>query len=306
MYNEEQKLKYLRVVESDSSSAYISTMFNRFEKYETKCSKDIAYWDESSIYKTISAMSFDYGTIKQYLSILSAYRAWACCKYSPQGYQKLNADNVDLSGAIQSCLIRSPAALKNELANVIELDQGYYIVAAACFAWLGIDMKTMPFLKDSSVNFIEKSIIDEACNIEIHHIDKEIIDILQEYWTTTEAIRMHKTKCKAYPLYNGMFLHLMVGANSKKKIKPINYDSIRKEFGDLASRAMSPEGEQSRLSCPNLLRAGGLYRLYQLEKSGVDIFSGKSDELLLKTYSAPGKTYDIRSLYRQYKKAFNL
>lgn len=219
---------------------------------------------------------------------------------------KLDVSNVDLTKAIRGNIIQSPDLFKKEISRVRELDQGHYIVAAACFAWLGVDIKTMPLIKDTSVNFDKKSIVDLECNIEIYNIDDTLLYMLKEYWETTEATRWHKHECRVYPIYNGKFLHVFSGVNSKKDSRQISYGSIRNEFMNLSNDAVSSDSQHKRLEYKNIRRSGVLYKLFQLESNGVDITDKRSEELMKTVYSTPGKDYDIRSLYRQYKKAFDL
>lgn len=310
MYNEEQKLQYLETIESESSRKYASNTLQRFEQAEESVGLDIAEWDVGKIYSTIESMYiFDFGTMKQYLSILSGYIKYVRSRGSNNRgdfIPKLDISCIDISQNIRDIIIRSPFDLQNELRKAIDPSQGYYIVAAACFAWLGIDIRTMPLIKDTAVDFTLREIVDANCDIDIRGIDSAILGILREYWETEEAIRWHHAACRVYPLNNGKFLHLMVGENSKKDIGPVKVRSIQMEFTSICKAYEKNTGEQSPLSYSNLLRSGGLYRIYQLEKSGVDVFSGKSDDILAKTYAAPGKTFDIRSLYRQYKRAFDL
>lgn len=313
MYNEEQKLHFLNTIESESSRKAITSMFNRFEEYEDELRQDIAEWHIDQIYNTIEGMYiFDFGTIKQYLSTLTSYKRYVASIHNSNNRNdlivlpKLDASNVDITQNIRRVFIKSPSMLKSEIEKTIDPSQGYYVCAAACFAWLGIDTKTMPHIKDSAVDFHNKSIVDEEYNIAIYNIPEEIIDVLRQYWEADEAIRWHHAPCRVYPIYNGKFLHVMSGANSKKQSAPIKYTSIRNDFAKMAQMAKTSENTPSRLEYPNILRSGGMYRLYQLEKEGIDIFAGKNDELLQTTYSAPGKLFDIRSLYRQYKRAFDL
>ena len=313
MYNEEQKLRFLDTVESESSRKAITSMFNRFEEYETKLHQDISEWRIDQIYSTIEDMYiFDFGTIKQYLSTLTLYKRHFVSTHNRNNENdliilpKLDASNVDITHNIRKVFVKDPNALKFEIEKTLDPSQGYYVCAAACFAWLGIDTKTMPLIKDSAVDFHNRSIVDKECNITIYNIPEEIIDILRQYWETDEAIRWHHAACRVYPIYNGKFLHVMSGVNSKKQSSPIKYTSIRNDFAKMAQMAKTSDNIPSKLEYPNILRSGGMYRLYQLEKEGVDVFSGKNDDLLQSTYSAPGKTFDIRSLYRQYKRAFDL
>lgn len=313
MYNEEQKLKFLKTIESESSNKAIVHMFNRFEDLEVERQTDIADWQLNQIYNAIEELYiFDFGTMKQYLSTLTAYKRYVDNYCRPINNRakvlspKLDISNIYIADKIKRIFIKDPFDLKRTIESVIDPSQGYYICAAVCFAWLGIPTKTMPLISDSSVNFYVRSIVDSECGINIQDIPFEIMDVLKKYWDADEAIRVHHAPCRVYPVYNGKFLHIMSGQNSKKQVKPINYTSIRNEFAQLANKIRPDDGTPSRLEYPNIMRSGGLYRVRQLEEKGVDVFVGASDDLLLQAYAAPGKTFDIRSLYRQYKLAFNL
>lgn len=299
MYNEEQKLKYLETIESASSRKSIGAMFNRFEKYEHKLDRDIAGWGPEQIYEMLADLhSFDFGTIKQYISSLSSYR-----DYIGTNTATLCAQDVDLTNAIKCSIIPNPQVLVHEIKKIRDPSQGYYICAAACFTWLGIDINIAPKIDAGSVNFVSKSIVDHYCGVCITDIDQNIIDVLKEYWGTKEAIRGNGM---AYPLNNGKFLRLMVGFNSAKIPAPIKVASIHTDFSNMKKEYTKKYNKTCPLGYSELQKGGGLYRLYQLEKMGVDISKSESDASLLSTYSAPGKTFDIRSLYRQYKRAFNL
>ena len=298
MYNEEQKRRFLEAIESDSSRNYAEIMFNRFAAFEEKYGKDIASWDSELVYKVMGKLyTFDFGLIKQYLSTLNMYRDSAD--------DRLDVSKIDLSQSIREVFIKDTFELQAEIRKLKDPKDGYYICAAICFAWLGIPAATMPFIKESSVDCKNHTIIDADCNVCITDIDENIIKVLSEYIETKESTRMHKSLCKVYPTYNGMFLRRMDGINSKKDVGPIKRASLLKEFQRI-SGDKKKENQPRKTDYTSILRSGGMFRLYQLEKSGVDVFSGKNDDLLLQTYGAPGKTFDIRSLYRQYKRAFNL
>lgn len=311
MYNEEQKLKYLETIESESSRKSAYNSLNKFSDIEHAKNRDISTWDSNEIYEAINNIhSLDFDTIKRYLACVSSYIAFSRANTHDENYYadgfKLDVSNVDLTHAIRENIIQSPDLLKKEISRVRELDQGHYIVAAACFAWLGIDIQTMPMINDTAVNFDKKSIVDTECNIEIYNIDDTLMYILKVYWETTEAIRWHKHACRVYPIYNGKFLHVFSGINSKKSASQIRYGSIRNEFMNLSNDSINNDGKPGKLEYKNIRRSGMLYKLFQLESNGVDITDRKSDELMKTIYSNPGKDYDIRSLYRQYKRAFNL
>lgn len=314
MYNEEQKLLYLDTIQNKSGAINAKRMFNRFQLKEAEKHTDIAEWAADEIYNAIEHMYiFDYDTIKQYLSTLYDYRLFikrASAKYTNNRVMvitpKLDASNIDLTFAIRNALIRTPQDLKKEISHAIEIDQGHYTAAALCFVWLGIDIEIMPLIRDTSVDFENRSIVDRECNIDIRDIDYSIIDILRLYWQTTEAIRWHNSACKAYPIYNGRFLHIFAGANSEKDTGPIKPSNLKKSLSRVVSKLEEDGHNPQKIDRLNVRMAGGLYRLYQLEKSGVDVLSSKSDDILLKTYNGPGKAYDIRALYRQYKFAFDL
>lgn len=299
MYNEEQKLKFLETIESESSRKYIVGMFNRFEKHETASDKDFATWSADEIYSMICDLYIlDFGTIKQYLSSLTNYR-----DYIGANLEQLNAQDIDLTPAIQQALVPSTAVLKNEMNKILDPSQGNYMRAAICFAWLGIDAHVMPLIKSTSIDFEAHIIHDSECGLHIIDVDDNIIQALKEYSEVKEAIRGNG---RAYPLYNGRVIRLMAGANSSKVPEVIKVASIYTEFSTLKKKYEDKFHRQTPLEYANVLRSGGLSRLYQLEKDGIDIFDGKNDELLQSTYAAPGKLFDIRSLYRQYKRAFNL
>lgn len=301
MYNEEQKRKFLEKIESSSSRNYAEGMFNRFEKIEQKLGVDIVDFQATEIYDAIDALFIiDYGTVKQYLSVISAYKRMITGKPSDD----LNASDVDLSKAIRQICIPTPEDLKREISKVRDLKQGYYITAGACFAWLGITMPTMPLIKDVAVDFNKRCIVDENCNIAIYDIDETIMDIMQQYWEVEEAIRNHHAPCKVYALHNGRFLHLMVGSNSKKDIAPIKYKNLETEFVRLGGDAKVGKEIPSKLHFKNIQRSGGLNRLYKIEKNGIAVEDMSEDEIL-QVYRAPGRYYDIKALYHQYKRAFN-
>lgn len=299
MYNEEQKYMFLNTLESESSKKSLRSMFNRFSKYEAAIECDIASWDPQDIYRMICELHiFDFGTIKQYLSSLTNYR-----NYVDINTEVLDVQDIDITEPIRHCLIPSPSVLIQKMDKILDPEQGNYMRAVICFAWLGIDVHVMPLLQNTAVDFKAHSIRESQYNIYISDIDDLIIKALEQYHDVREAIRGNG---KAYPLYNGRFLRLMVGANSAKVPDPIKVANIHSEFYALKGKYESKFKSPFPLEYANLLRSGGLYRIYHLEKTGVNIFTMQADELLLQTYSAPGKTFDIRSLYRQYKKAFNL
>lgn len=299
MYNEEQKLKYLETIESESSRKYAITMFNRFEKCEQDVFGDIASWDEDQTYDAINLVHIlDFSTIKQYLSYIEAYK-----EFTGGNNVSLNAQEINLTNAIRDVIIPNTEDLNIELRKTSNPMHGNYFCAAVCFAWLGVNIQVMPNIKSDAVLFSSNMIIDNECNIHMSDIDNLVINILEEYWNVAEAIRGNG---KAYPLNNGRFIRLMVGANSRKIPKPINVASIYTTFTTFKEKYEAMYNKPFKLFYGDVLKSGGLYRLYQAERQGVDWSTNSSDASLLSIYAAPGKTFDIRSLYRQYKRAFNL
>ena len=306
MYNQEIKERFLAEYEGGRKvSARIN--FESIGKYEELCGKDFA---EMSACEAIEALKYvhikTYGTAFGILSFVRNYIKW-CREKSVfdninNGLVSLTVDDIDISDELKTMLFTSEDELINAMRSVRPFDDGYYDVIVVLLVWLGIPQKQITSIKINDVNLSDSTVIFE--DIEIKFSDS-IRDILSLYAKTKTGARIQADSVRTVYRDDSYDTFVRKFSAPKQLGKKLTNSQIE-DAVYLLNKAYVEQGNDPKFTSGSVMHSGGLRRVYELEKQGVDVFSIKNKNAVIQAYRVKAKLYEILWLYKNYKKAFNL
>ena len=313
MYNKEIKERFFR--ENEIKETYVaeeSTFFEKIGVYESKISMDIAQMGRDSVVSAINSVEItEYSTAEHYMSILKNYTKW-CLDNSvfdnpAGGALSLTIKDIDLAKILSKTLFRNDLEFVSAMRKVRTFDDGYPEPVYWAFAWLGVERKFVLSLKDSAVDLVNRVIYDEIGNVIVDGFSDVIYNVLDQY-----------VRCNSSTRENGSSITEVIKDRSVdtfiKKFCSKKSGKFGNEFTDnqitsytaKLNRMYESLGYSQKLTYTNIQESGGLYRVFQLEQSGVDVFSKKNANLVQKAFRIPKQYYKIIWKYKFYKEAFDL
>lgn len=297
MYNEELKMDVIKQKCFKGSISSYVTLFNAASSFEEKLQKDLSNFTNDEIIELLNSFDFTHPqSVRDTLAEINKYKEWRGTQ--PHSVTK---DDVDFAASIRRTLYDSAHSLIMEIQNAVGLDEGFYVVPALCFAWIGISLEDAGQVPYDGIDFVKGVIYNPSGSVIASFSEPEITEALLVYSKTTEAIRTQNRTFTVRPLFNEKFLHLMVTHGSKKIPKPLSRKDIMREATILKEKAKS-----TRMTYSNILKSGKLNRLYRLEKSGIDVYSSSNHDIVQQIFADKNNVFDNLFLYRKYKEAFNL
>lgn len=315
MYNEEIKERFLE--EYAANGAAVTgrrANFNNLSIYEESIGKDLAEMDSSEASSAINSLEYyEYGSATTIFSFFKKYVNW-CMENelfdgSPYGVLTLSSEVIDPSEVYKKVLFRDEDDLIKTLSSVVSFNDGNVEVVSILFGWLGVKLPKAICLKESQVDLENKRILNLDGSIMIPCFSDTIRDKLEVYSSTKSGLRMNGTTPYVVVRDNtwDTFIKQFCTQGSEKMGEPIDPDNVTTYISRL-KRKFSSDGGTKEISISNAMRSGGLRRVYELEQSGVDVFSNKNKKLVEDVYCAPERKpyYKIIWMYKYYKKAFSI
>lgn len=313
MYNQEIKERFLS--EYDSKSSYVSTrstLLDNIGEYEKFLCKDIAEMTKDEAVRAINSLEMcEYSTATTSITTLKAYAKWCKVngyfKESNFGISEITIDDVDPTSIMSKILFRDENDFIYSMRKVRSFDEGYPEVVYLALAWLGVDQKYALIMKDSAVDLVNRKIYDEKGNVIVNQISDGVLFVLTEFVRCNVVQRENGTS--VYDLIKDLsvdrFIKKFCVRSSEKMGQPFSTNQIWSSTFKL-NRAYTELGYAPRFTYTNVQESGGLYRIWQLEQSGVDVFAKKNIPLVLSAFGKSKQYTKVIWKYKFYKKAFNL
>lgn len=306
MYNQEIKERFLSEYDGNRKSG-ARQIFEVVSEYEAACNKDLAQMQKSEICEALKyAQIGTYSTAFGVLSFVRSYVKWCDDNLVFSGISvddsMLVVDDIDISDSIQRLYFRTENELINCLKSVRPLDDGYYDIIVTLFSWLGIPQKQVANIKISDVDLENKTVRFDGAYIQFSDNIKEILALYAKTKTGTREAAGGQRVVYRDDSYDTFVRRFSPPKQLGKKITTSQIeDSVY-----LLNKAYVEAGNSPRFTGGNVLASGALRRVYELEQSGVDVFSIKNKDLVVNAYRVKAKLYEILWQYKNYKKAFNL
>lgn len=306
MYNQEIKERFLSEYEGGRKVS-ASTNFESIGKYEELCGKDFAEMSECEAIEALKYVRIKtYGTAFGVLSFVRNYVKW-CRENSVfdnlnSSLVSLTVDDIDISDELKSMLFTSEDELIKAMRSVRPFDDGYYDVIVVLFGWLGIPQKQVTSIKIDHVNLSENFLVFEDTEIKF---SDSIRDILSLYAKTKTGTRVQADTVRIVYRDDSYDTFVRKFSAPKQLGKKLTNSQVE-DAVYLLNKAYVEQGNDPKFTSGSIMHSGGLRRVYDLEKQGIDVFSIKNKNAVLQAYRVKAKLYEILWLYKNYKKAFNL
>lgn len=306
MYNPEVKERFLSEYEGGrkvSASAHFESM----SKYEELCGKDFAEMNESEAIEALKHIHIKtYGTAFGVLSFVRNYLKW-CRENSAfdnlnNSLVSLTVDDIDISDELKTMLFASEDELIGAMRSVRPFDDGYYDVIVVLLVWLGIPQKQITSVKINDVNLSDNVIVFDGMEIKF---SDSIRDILSLYAKTKTGTRVQADTVRTVYRDDSYDTFVRKFSPPKQLGKKLTNSQIE-DAVYLLNKAYVERGNDPKFTAGGIMHSGGLRRVYELEKQGMDVFSIKNKNAVIQAYRAKAKLYEILWLYKNYKKAFSL
>ena len=305
MFNQEIKERYIQARPASMTREY-NSYFAGSEQFENKFGKDVAEFTAPEIDELFRSYGFlEPDTVRNRLARFSSYAAWYQENIGGglNCYKGYDVSTFPFAEYFNPTLIRSPELLCNMLRQVYDADSGQPVLAALCFAWLGIESGDAVLLRKEQVDAEHGKIFDQTGAIIVNSMPDCIRDLLYVYSKTQSATRVQNQTFTVYAEDIGYFMKRMKSANSEKKSGPYSKAQMTVYLAELRAKFAELYGEEAAtpLNYSNVLRSGRFYRLHELAKSGVDVRSTKNaDKVRLCLGSSKRNHKDNMLLYDAY------
>lgn len=270
--------------------------------------KELCCMNRSEAIRAVELVGgYDLQTINNLLSCGKLYAKWCYDNGhfvgDNYGILTISASNINPEEYIRKYIYRSEEELLSSIRPIIPIYDGYVEVVASIFLWLGISSPEL--IRDSDVS-LETREIKDGNGCVISGFSDLIYDFLKQYQHLRESTRENGNG--VYRVIKDQsqdtFIKQFYSPNSNRFGERITSHTIKSAIYRLNKR-FKENGNLSRITVMNIMKSGSLCRLYEAEKSGLNVFS-RENEKTVESYFYRVGYRSIVWLYRHYKQAFNL
>lgn len=308
LYNEKIKEQYLATLQGTVANI-MRQRFERIAQDEELRGKDLLEFSKGDLAMTFSSYGFlDVKSVRVLLSTFSAYNQWV--KSTEQNMKFANAiddfdvrDNALYVSSIEQKFVSSPDELVSKVSRVYPIDEGYEVLPALIFAWLGFTAGEAVQIKSEAVDCVQHRVFMPDGTLYPYKIPDCFWEPLAIYSKTKVSERATNSIRKVFADDLGFFLKKMVTQNSKQAGKPFTSDAISASVTRFSLLYEERFREYVGFTYQTIMQSGRYYRLYQAELSGVDLYAKENKDLVMEL--GKGKMVkDVLTIYEAYRKAF--
>lgn len=305
MYNRELKERYIATRTDKTQQGYRS-LFEYSGDFEQKMQKDIAEFSCSEFAEMLETWGFsEPENIRSRQAMIAPYADWYIQEVGLAGHHIRDYDLFSFPYAklFMSTLTVEPDELIYKITRIFELDSAQSAIPALCFAWLGINKKDALALKKNQIDFETGKIYAENGDVVVNQVPKCMLEALMVYDQTKKAVRVHAYSVPVFADETEFFIKRMRYEVSEKRPGMLGVKELDNSIELLRKKYREQFGEEAAtpLNYTNVQRSGNFYRLHELAKSGVDVFSMKNKDLV-RSILGQSKRYhkDNMVMYRAY------
>lgn len=239
---------------------------------------------------------------------LCAYNRWAHETHQDFVFTDAIEDfdertDIDYTVGVKRLILPSPEVLVSTVTRLYPIDEGYEVLPALIFAWLGLTCPEAVALKKPAVDFETRKLTMPNGIIYPFEIPEVFWEPLEVYANTRVATRFVKTEFPVFADDLGFFIKKMLTRGSKKVGKPYTAAQIAANITTFAYKYDETFHERPLFTYTTIMKSGMFWRLYQLEQSGIDLYA-KTNRGLVDTYLGKKSFLDVMTVYEAYRKVF--
>ena len=309
LYNAEIKERFLASLPAESAKNARWRFLQIAKAFETPLQKDILEATQQELCNGFSSFEFiDVNAARSVLVWFRAYNRWA--HSTSQHFTFTDAlevfderTDVDYTVGIRKYILPSPEALVSAVTRLYPIDEGYEVLPALIFAWLGVSSADCIRLKADAVDFERRFFTLPDGTICPNEIPEAFIEPLRAYSKTRTATRFVNGEYPVFADDLGFFLKKMLPRSSKKQGKPFTPAQISANITDFCYRCEEQLHVRPTFNYTTITKSGVFYRLYQYELSGADLYAKENKDKVLSI--ANKKSFkDVMTVYEAYRAVF--
>lgn len=309
MYNAEIKEQYLSTRQPDVRVRHTQIFNQVSDLIEQPHHKDVteASLDELR-YGFTRFEPIDVHAMGTILSAVRSYNRWAHSTSQPFIFTDAlevfdERTDVDYTVGIRKYILPSPEALVSAVTRLYPIDEGYEVLPALIFAWLGVSVADCIRLKSDAVDFERRLFTLPDGTICPNEIPEAFIEPLRVYSKTRTATRFSQVEYPVFADDLGFFMKKMLPRSSKKQGKPYTQKQISDNITDFCYRCEEQLHIRPTFNYTTITKSGVFYRLYQYELSGANLYAKENKDKVLSI--ANKKSFkDVMTVYEAYRAVF--
>lgn len=311
MYNQEIREQYFATLPAASAKNARWRFLQISEAIEVPLQKDVTEMTIQELRAGFASYDFiDVDTSRSVLTWFRSYNRWA----HDTGQQFAFTDalevfneraDVDYTSGVRKFILSSPEVLVSTITRLYKIDEGYEVLPALIFAWVGVPISECVRVKSDAVDFRNRLLTLPDGSMCQNEIPEAFIEPLRVYASTRVAKRFVKVEYTVYADDLGFFLKKMLTANSSKQGKKFSPKQISANITDFCYRYERQFHERKTLNYTTVAKSGAFYSLYQLECVGVDLYAKKNKSVVLDICGKSATKFkDVMTVYEAYRKVF--
>ena len=308
LYNEKIKEQYLDTL-PQASSTRMRQRFDMVEEAERLLNKDVLEFNCVEFLRWFNAREWvNTSGSRTELADFRRYNQWA--RLSKQSFKFTDAvEQIDIrrdviyTSNISVSLLSSPEELVSKVSRVYPIDEGYEVLPALIFAWLGFTAGEVVQIKSEAVDCIQHRVSMPDGTLYPYKIPDCFWEPLEVYSKTKVSERSTNATRRVFADDLGFFLKKMLTRGSKKSGVPFSPENIITSITRFSLLYEERFHEHIGFTYQTIMQSGRYYRLYQAELSGVDLYAKENKDLVMEL--GKGKMVkDVLTIYEAYRKAF--
>ncbi|MCM1222383.1 MAG: hypothetical protein NC548_48740 [Lachnospiraceae bacterium] len=269
MYNESQKIKFIKSYTSSINTANVATViFNAFEKYETSWQADLCSKEKDVLQPIVDEIAGLRSRSKwMTITILKEYVKWCLVMKVPNACDgMLQVDAIGLD-KVRRQMVSSPLHLQRYLDVLFDAESEETIDNIyRCYFWMaygGIDEGDAILVRSRDVNFNEMAIYYKNTSVPIY---RESLSAFRNAVSLTSFLYKHPNYSKPIRRERIEGDILMRGIKAETKIL-----TIRSTLSKQSIQAIKSGKTDMQLSFSRAYLSGLFFRMYERERAGVPI-----------------------------------
>lgn len=308
LYNEETKEQYFATLPAGSLSR-MRARFASVAPAEQSFGKDVTEFSDEDLRQWLVKFNWvSADAVRSCVADFTRYNRWA--HSTNQAFHFTDAiegfdirKDIDFTRGVRASLLGSPETLVSTVTRLYPIDEGYEVLPALIFAWLGFTASEASQIKTEQVDCEQRRVFMPSGAAYPYPIPECFWEPLRVYAKTRVAERASNSSRRVYADDLGFFLKKMLTQDSKKAGLPFTAEIISTSITRFSLLYEERFHEHIGFTYGTIMQSGRYYRLYRSELSGVDLYAKENKDLVLEL--GKGKMVgDILTIYEAYRKVF--
>jgi len=314
LYNPERKEEYFKTLSNNTAKINIIRRFKQIGALmEKSINKDISDMNKAEMLGTIVELGlYDYSSIRQIIAFMRDYIDWCISNKLTDSIinaaRTFKSFDVSIERNLSYACVKDDEYLKEKIYSVYEFGNCYKEPIIFFLIWMGIPIKDALLLKNSDVDVFKGVVYYDNQDI---LIPKAFLETFKNYQINNDGVRDNgRGETSVSNISSPYFIKKLNKGNMVAVGGSVLYKSMLCSLSFFKKLYFSATGRYTDINISSVTLSGEFYRLYQIEKSGIEI----TDSVLIgeniessetnQRYKLLTIATDKRLQYNVYKKVF--